>query len=198
MDFFKLPDPDEFQDEDDDSWEDPTAPHAPVPLPYTQVVAKTDDVAILISGMYAYPDGVEIKVDTFTRGVGAEWFRGGFYPGTGDVPDDFLRVGVAYSDGRKATNLEFPWNRKKSKEAPTCGIEDHGGGGSDQHQEHSYWCWPLPTDGQFKIVFEWPGFHIAVTEITLDGAEIRQAGESSQPVWADGAGKPSHMPYDFE
>ena len=106
------------------------------------------------------------------------------------VSADFLRIGVQFADGRRATNLipewERPWNRD-GRTPPEPSLTEHGRGGSsgDRYltQGRSLWLWPLPPPEPFDLVIEWPAFKIPVTRTSIDGAAIVAAAQGTEPAW---------------
>ena len=197
MDFFELPQP--VDDDEEEDWQDPTTPYLPVVLPYSHLLAKTDEAVVLLAGLQVFPDGVSIEINSYTRGAARKRIernyrgQGGRIMADGVVPEEFLRIGVAFPDGKKATNLESPWHRSEDAPEPDCGIESGRSSGGGGEYSESFWIWPLPTDGDFTIVCEWPVANILQTFTVMDGAEIRMAGESARLVWEDEKDKPSHM-----
>ena len=94
------------------------------------------------------------------------------------MPDDLLRVGVQFSDGRKATNTGgFP-HRPPDFEIPPLGPVMHGGGGGggERHWHQSQWVWPLPPGGPLAFVCQWPAAGIPLTRRELDAQLIFDAG----------------------
>lgn len=109
---------------------------------------------------------------------------------TAGVPDEFLRIGVEYPDGRKATNVAQASNadpRLRFRRPPEPSLFEHGAGGTGRSESfasgRSVWLWPLPPAEPFDLVIEWPAHGVAVTRLTLEGSEITAASLRAEPAW---------------
>ena len=209
MGFFDLPerDPDEddleLDDEDDGFDELRPAPWTAGVVPIELVVARSDEAAVVVTGLRAYPDGFDLTVDTYIHRPRPRRRRGGLYHhpmvfhGRDDdddsLPGELLRFGLAWPDGGRATNID-QWGRCwPDATEPAHGLEERGGGGSELHYRHDYWAWPLPVGGPLRCVVEWPEFGIAETSAEIDGALITDAAARARPVWPDDAGRAAHI-----
>lgn len=148
-------------------------------VPVQLLLARSDAAAVLVTSLVAYADGVELDLRAVWQRRGdvafpfAPHFRGG---------DEVLRFGVAFADGRRATNLD----RRPSECAPEGAVlVAGGGGGSDTHYTSSYWMWPLPPPGPLAFVCEWPAQGIPETSVEIDAALIRDASARSQTLWPE-------------
>ncbi len=119
MGFFDLPErelDDNELDEDDDDFGD-LRPAAWVPgvVPVELVVARSEQAAVVVGRIAAYPDGFELIVHTYLhRSVKRRrtarihhplmWHEMG-EPGE-PIPDELLRFGLAWPDENRATNLD--------------------------------------------------------------------------------------------
>ena len=198
MPFFSLPAVDETADTD--RFEDlEPAPWVGVAVPVEALMARSASAAVIIKRVAVYRDGFELTVAGLLHpSVGPDdgcvdrWGMG--RPGK-PVPDEMLRVGLAWPDGGRATNLD-EWGRMWSTDVepePTAhGLETNGGSGSSFEMSHDYWAWPVPEAGPLQLVVEWPAYGIAETVATLDGSLFAAAAERAYPVWADDADRPSH------
>ena len=164
------------------------------------VVARNDRAAVVVSRVGAVPDGFEFTIVSYLhrsvprrRRIGHVMWH---HQAASDdpIPDRLLRVGVAWPDGGRATNLDG-WGRQPWADAtePSYGLEMHGGGGSDLEHSQQYWAWPLPADGEVRIVVEWPAYGITESAVSLDAAALREAASRAHPVWAEDADGPSLM-----
>ena len=207
MGFFDLPERDPEEDDiaavDDDPFEDlQPGPWVGGVVPLELVIARSDDAVILIAGLSAFPDGVELMLKSYLRKGVQRSRRNGFdHPmmwharrdGNEPVPDGFLRFGIAWPDGGRATNLDG-WGRSwPDATEPTHGLEAHGGGGSDREWKQEYWVWPLPETGELSIVVEWPAFGIEETVTKIDSAVLVEAAGRAQAVWPEDADTSSHV-----
>lgn len=95
-----------------------------------------------------------------------------------DLPDDFMRFGVQFADGSKATNIERLAWLGSDEPAKTPIMMPTGGGGGV-----SYWIWPLPQPGQLRFVCEWPSEAIAEQHLELDAEAVLEASARVEPIW---------------
>lgn len=110
-----------------------------------------------------------------------------------------MRFGIAFADGRKATNLDpRPWGPGSCGVASTATASDqvqappepeaplltaHGGAGSDSRWDQNCWIWGLPPDGPMGVVVEWRAEGIEETCVEIDSAVIRDAASRAETVW---------------
>jgi hypothetical protein len=207
------PEPDPEPEEESDSWTG-LEPRGPVwggpsryvlgqAVPMTTVLVKTEEVAIAVVGVTAFPNGMMFTMRAYRRhrgrsrrdralfqfgpdpfGYGASPLR---YPGQrGELPDEVFRFGVLLSDGGKATNLDEAWRDWGAEDAPDGPLLlQRGGGGSDDTWSQGYWLWPLPPPGDLTFVCEWPAMQIPESRTTIDTAAIRAAAAHAITLWAD-------------
>jgi len=208
--FFDRPDDDNdddlgdgFDDEGDGDWGDLARPHRWVGgvVPESLVLGRSDDGAVVLEGLTAFPDGLEFSVHTFLRRRPRPVRRrprfGPFHapPSLFDDPEGGLRFGIQWPDGGRARPDEgWPPSPGAAAAAPVVGIERHGGGGgSDVEYRQGYWAWPLPAEGDLAFVCMWPAVGIPETSQVIDGDGLRAAAARAHPVWEDDAGRPSHL-----
>jgi hypothetical protein len=117
----ELPDPPFEIPEPDPRWSAP-GNELGAPVPLRVVLARTDQVAVVVVGMTAYTTGVSLTLGLRWRGPRNEEdfyadverpFGGGAMPRplAGELPPELRRFGVQFADGRKATTLgpDTPW-----------------------------------------------------------------------------------------
>jgi len=207
MGFFDLPDR-EFDDDeldvDDEHDFDGLRPAAWIAgvVPLELVVARSEEAAVVVSRVSAYPDGFELTVNSYLRRSVKRsrrqrvhhpmmWHEMG-EPGE-PLPDELLRFGLAWPDGGRATNLDG-WGRSwPDATEPAHGLESQSGGGSGHEYSQEYWAWPLPGSGLMGLVVQWPAFGISETTASVDGSLLIAAAERAQPVWPEDAGRDSHV-----
>jgi len=86
------------------------------------------------------------------------------------LPEDLLRVGAAFSDGRAVTNLDAAGIGTGGD--IRLAIRDVGGLRSWDCQ---LWSQPLPPTGPLGLLCEWPAKGIPETRVDLDGRSVREA-----------------------
>jgi hypothetical protein len=169
-------------------------PEAVVPgvVPVEKVLARSPDAVVAVVGSLAYPMGFEFSVGAVLRigrqhrpmvGLGVHHWPG--QDSDEPLPDEFLRVGVRFSDGRVATNVD----RRAfgpSESAPTGPmLMPGGGGGGTRRYDMTYWVWPLPPPGPLTFVCEWPAFAIPESHVDIEAQLILDAAVRAIQVWPE-------------
>ncbi|HJQ73889.1 MAG TPA: hypothetical protein VJ814_03310, partial [Gaiellaceae bacterium] len=102
---------------------------------------------------------------------------------------EVLRLGVQFSDGRKATNVDgrMPFGMPGEPDEPPEGpvLFPRGGGGGDGRWQQGFWVWPLPPAGPLAFVCEWPAAGIPETRNEIDAALVRDAAADAAVLWPD-------------
>jgi hypothetical protein len=164
-------------------------------IPVELIVGQTEKAAVYLAAMVVYPTGVSMTIEAITR----EWTDFTVFdiarPGGSEPDAERLRLGIAYSDGRKATRLggvpgATAYAGVAAAEDPPDPERDllmmpGGGGASGRHSHQDYWVWPLPPPGPVTFVCEWAALEIAESAVELDGSLIREAAERARSVWDD-------------
>jgi hypothetical protein len=144
-------------------------------VPVRLVMARTPEMLITFGRGEAFPTGVHMEMQIITR-----------RPTRGSLSlhddDNDLRLGVAFSDGRKwqGGERERPWGGGTPPEpilVPT------GGGGGSNEWRQDLWLWPLPSAGPVTFALEWPGESIAETTVVIEGALFRAAAAEAEQLW---------------
>ena len=97
------------------------------------------------------------------------------------LPDDFLRFGVEFADGAKATNLPGPPGPPGEPAGPL--LLQRGGGGGGSRWDQTYWVWPLPPPGPLAFVCEWPAEEISLTRAEIDAELVLGAAAKAEILW---------------
>ncbi len=110
-------------------------------------------------------------------------------PGT-DLPDEFMRLGVAFADGSGWSNFDahastgwasFPMPPQRPG-GPL--LVPRGAGGGDGGWHMNQWLWPLPPDGPLTFIAQWPAFDVEETSVVVDAGELRRAADRSEVLWS--------------
>lgn len=160
-----------------------------------RVLAHTDKVAVCVTRLAAYPTGFEFDLLTMSADdqdddIDPLMFR---HPhrmrrgATDEIPPEFLRFGVQFSDGSKATNTDGFHHNRNPPEGPIMNAGGGGGGGGNWRQ--TQWVWPLPSPGTVTLVCEWPALGIPLTRSELDAQTILDAATRAQVIFSD-----EHLP----
>jgi hypothetical protein len=167
-------------------------PHNVLPgiAPVELIITRTDQTVVAIAGIQAYPAGFGFTLCLRLRNVSTREEQQLPYlldrtPLGGDpLPDEFLRFGMQFADGRKATNLDQPsYDPEHEPDRPVLIQQGGGGGGATWDMEH--WVWPLPPPGPLAFVCAWPGRAIAETRTEIDAASILEAAGRTVTFWPD-------------
>ena len=158
----------------------------PGSVPGELLLVRTEDVAVAIGSIRAYPSGFEFTALVRTRGKATSGERG---PGLNNPfggpfrrrsdPGDVLQLGVLYADGRRG--------------ATGGGFGAEGGlhlmpgssGGNDRRYDSNFWVHPLPPDGPVTFVAAWPEHGVAETRAELDAAAIHAAVARAVTLWPE-------------
>ena len=162
------------------------------------VLIHTDEAAVVVSGMRAYPNGFEVAVHAQQRHAPAEgrWISRG--PGAvpselddgdpGEFARRMLRFGVLYADARRGATPRLPGPLQR--EPPPAGevliAEISTGHGDRRDSTSTYWIHPLPPEGPIVFVASWLGWGVAETQVPMNSALIREASQRAVTLWPDG------------
>jgi hypothetical protein len=165
----------------------------PGSVPGDVVLVRTEELAVAVGSVRAYPNGFEFTVHVRHRSTGEDGGPGMTHPfewhrhGRGDVaPADVLRLGVLYADGRRtATTARHPSWPGDADDAGRLILQQGGGGGNEHGWDNDFWVHPLPPDGPVTLVTSWLEHDVAETRAELDGAAIREAATRAVILWPD-------------
>ncbi|MDO9409810.1 hypothetical protein [Patulibacter sp.] len=176
MGFFPTEPPEPRTEEHDEAWqayarfEGHTVPGA-VPEPI--VVAATPLVTV-IATLTVSEDALGVTWHTIARrvptGPAADQLALREVARDGPLPDEFLRLGVAYADGRSATNL--PWEDDDEvdddeRDPDRLSWRMRGGSGTPTVSTSAVVVSPGPDDGPVTLVCEWPALGVGEHRATV-------------------------------
>jgi hypothetical protein len=178
------------------AWRQPEAV-LPGVAPVELVLARTDDVAIAIPVLLAYPNGFELHLAVRLRspddGHRLGWaLHGGPAPGGLVTSDEVLRLAVVYSDGRTATNVSTR-HRLPGSDGGLVLVPSGGGGGGGRY-DATYWVHPLPPPGSVTLICEWPRWGVTETRVEVPAQVFLDASARAVPLWPE----PEEEVYDLE
>jgi hypothetical protein len=148
----------------------------------------------------AYPDGFELEISASTKVPYRDLRRDGdesgpdvfgrHWPVVGENRDallpQLLRVGVQFSDGRRATSIgghDRPLNGPVIWPLSGGG---HGSGGESRFHQ-GYWISPLPPAGVLTVVCEWPALGIPLVSQEIDARLLFSAAERARALFPNGS-----------
>ena len=170
-------------------WEPPEAAFPGVVSIDTLQLGRTEQVAVAITGMSAYPAGFEILVTARIRPS-----AGDLANRPPDAPQDLaairrsFRFGMRLSDGSKVIGQLGGRGPDRDSEPAGPILRTFMGGGGPRSFFSRWWAWPLPPAGPMEFVCEWPGFGIAETRAGLDAQLILDAARRSVQLWPEDEG----------
>lgn len=181
-------------------WHGPSDAVVGQALAFSLVLGRSEKAALWIPSLVVYPDGFEFSVEIRHRLDEEEFEHPLFmhphrYRRRRRQPEEeldpyFVRLGIEFSDGGKATNLDermpfaMPGEPDEPPKGPVlspCG----GGGGGGGRWHYNFWVWPLPPEGSLAFVCEWPVADILETRQEIDSAPIQDAAASAVVLWPD-------------
>jgi hypothetical protein len=171
-------------------WLGPPLNALPGIAPVELVIARTDETVVALAGIQAYPVGFGFTLCLRLRTVSPREEQQFPYlldrvpVEGGPLPDELLRFGVQFADGRKATNLD-PRAHDPDQEPDRPVLNYHGGGGGGSAWDMEHWVWPLPPPGPFTFVCEWPARAIAESRAEIDAGSILEAAGRAVTFWPD-------------
>ena len=151
-------------------------------VPASPRPVSTPDAVVIIDGLMAYPEGFEFTLsawapdDTVSLPPFPHWYRD---RATAEWPPGVVRVGVAFADGRMASNLI----EDIDESVRSGGAVLRRAGESTRLSKVQYWVGPLPPPGAVTLFVEWPAHGMVETAIELDGDAIRHAAARADVVW---------------
>ena len=178
------------------AWVEPPADVVPGIVPVELILARTPQRAIGLTGIRAYPTGFGYTLHLRLREVipgeqsnfGAfNMFGDGVDP-AGEFADYYLRVGVGFADGRKATNLHqrHDLDGDPAPDPPTLRLV-RWEGYDLLAWEVDVWVYGLPPPGPLVFACEWPARGIPETRVEIDAGLILEAAGRAVPIWPDQA-----------
>jgi hypothetical protein len=168
-----------------------------------RVLARSDEVAIVVYGIACYPSGFALQLETVSRYEpvyedGGELEPADHERATGDLyaargsgrfgrgaPEGMLKFGVGYGGVGKATTLEprdAGWPLSAGH-GPGPHLYLGGGGGGDGDWSYEVWVAPLPPEAPVILACEWAAQRIPETLVEIDGALITRAAADARPVF---------------
>jgi hypothetical protein len=157
----------------------------PAPLATRLVLARSDQVAVAVTGLRAFAAGFEFQVSVQLReavpGTSAASFLGAL---DGEpLEDEFLRLGIQFSTGETAANTELRATHETGHEpaGPIMTIRVAGAGALSR--DWTYWVSPLPPPGPLAFVCAWPAFGIAESRTEMEAQLILDAARDIIDLW---------------
>jgi hypothetical protein len=158
----------------------------PGSVPAELLLIRTEQAAVAVGSVRAYPNGFEFTLLTRLR---TEDETG---PCLGDPLErhardarergEVLRLGIMYADGRRTSTTGGHW-RPDEDDPEQLMLQQGGGGGSARHWDGNFWVYPLPPEGPVTFVASWLKYGVGETRAQLDGAAILEAAQRATVLW---------------
>jgi hypothetical protein len=156
-----------------------------MPLTTRLLLARTDEAAIAVVGLWAFTAGFEFQVSVQLRAAVPGTSAASFLSALDGAPleDEFLRLGIQFSTGEKAANTELRATRDTGGEPVGPTMKNRVAGAGARRRDWTYWVSPLPPPGPLAFVCAWPAFGIAESRAELDAALILDAARDCIDLW---------------
>ncbi|MBB4685035.1 hypothetical protein [Amycolatopsis jiangsuensis] len=160
-------------------WTGPPSDHiVPALLPWTVPLGRSEHAIVALRLIEVWPEAMTLVLGVYSRDA----MEGGPPIAHRRIPDyRSLLVGVLFPDGRRASS--------ETISVPTAGQPDEpvlrvtGGSGTQFHQEHHVFVWPLPAAGPLEIIVQWLERDIPETHTEFDGARLGAAARDAGELW---------------
>lgn len=152
----------------------------PVLLPWSGVLARAEEVAVLLTAAHLYTNGIEFNLSVRGRGQGAY----DLHTPAGGVPDangHMLCFGVEGADGHAVANVPKDGASGRPDEGPS--LTGGGGGGTPGNARGAYLLHPVPASGPLTIWCAWQSRGIEETRVVFDGAMLAELVEQVEVLW---------------
>jgi hypothetical protein len=180
-------------------WAGPPSDELPGVVPMGQFYCRSAQVVMAAKSVQVFSTGCLFEVAwSIRRGseTDREWSsiadrcfnRGQYRPDSDIGRGGALRFGVLFPDGPKATTsqLHTGFDVTDDVSGPVLMMAGGGGGvGSDDEVSLSvnFWLWPLPLDGDTRVVAQRDDMGMKEESIIVTGEELRTAATKVQKYW---------------
>jgi hypothetical protein len=172
-------------------WEPPEGEFPGIVPIDTLVLGRTDQVAVAVTGLSAFSNGIEIFMTARIRPSAdhpEEHLPGG--PRDLAASRRSFRFGLQFADGGKVATSPDGRGRRPDHDSEPSGpvLYPIAGGGAPHSFIARWWAWPLPPAGPLEFVCEWPAFGIAESRASVDAQLILDAARRSIRLWPEDDG----------
>lgn len=168
------------------TWLGPPPNFVGVAVPLNLILGRSVSAAILAPIATVYLSGWEIEISVRSPGTDSALTRIQTLLDR-QSPDRSLSpiIGVEYSDGRRADNLEALSNAvwEKAQAFDRLTMLPTGGGGDRFSLDASAWIPAIPPDGKLTLFCEWSEQGIPHTRTELDASVIRGIRQQAIQLW---------------
>jgi hypothetical protein len=152
----------------------------PVSVAFDALVASTGDLAVFVSGLRVFTNGVDLTIEVRTGRRLSDSPHGLSDAMHGMGRRSELLVGVEFSDGRRCSNLDLGLP-SGPRDAPA--LWPGAGHGGPRTANLSLFLSPLPPPGELRLVFAWPEQDILDKFAQLPADRILEAAGRVRQLW---------------
>ena len=147
-------------------------------------LASSSDLAVFVSGMRAFRNGVEFAVEVRARNSATDPDRVNLGDGVlgEERGDDRLLLGVEFADGRWCTNVGG-YDFDADDTADRLQLWADEGSADARTAYESYFLSPLPPPGDLRIVCGWPRRSLPETVTTVPAETILEGSRRARELW---------------
>jgi hypothetical protein len=161
------------------------------PVQFTGMLACTDELAICVCGLVAFPAGFIVNVVALSRldpprePMSLLAHGPGFAPGGAGM----FRFGMGFSDGTKVTD-----GTRRGRSGPAEPgqriLRPRGGSSGGRRSTVGFWCAPLPPPGPMSFVCQWPARGVEEAAVQLEAQLVLDAAARASAIWPEDADLP--------
>jgi len=162
----------------------------PGSVPGELMLIRTEQVAVVVSGIRAYPNGFEFTAHVRRRGNDVDepgWHDPFDRHGRGrrQSSGEVLRLGLLYADGRRGATTGGHWRPDEAADPGRLVVQHGSSGGNGRRWDGNFWVHPLPPEGPVTFVASWPDYGVGETRAEVDGSAIRAAAAQAVSLWPE-------------
>jgi hypothetical protein len=153
------------------------------------IVVESKRVAVILTGLIVYPNGLVLQVDVYARnGLSLLGLWGGpemtaaYRVLEGEPAADInpFHLSVTYSDGRVARPYNA-WATGERTQPPFLAMQ--GGSGGSEEYNMKYWLHPLPLEGDLEFHCSWDSEGVTDSLLRIEGDPLREAAQRAHRLW---------------
>lgn len=165
----------------------------------TAVLARTEDSAVVLRRITAYPQGLLVTIDTFCRPGTEAQFHPWSDPYDPSKVEGNLRVRLLLADGTTvgSSPMSHPENPFHPGDPSAPRFLSRGGAGSGIRLSEDWWLYPLPASDVVAIVVRWLDREVPETVHRLDLGGLPGSGDLVDELWPVSVEPPEHGWFAF-